>query len=157
MKFFLGIDPGKSGAASVLNQHGKIAVLASKELVTIRFDKSSEREISLWFETLKMLCGKDLYAALEKVRSSPQMGRVSVFTFGWGYGFLRGQLSAFAIPFEEPIPQRWQKELGCLSGGDKNVTKKKAHELWPDQAGKIGHHNADSFLIAEYLRRTHVK
>ena len=46
---------------------------------------------------------------------------------------------------------RWQKYLGCLTKGDKNVSKAKAQELFPDL--KITHAIADSLLIAEYGRR----
>jgi hypothetical protein len=38
-----------------------------------------------------------------------------------------------------------------LSKGDKNVTKRKAQELFPSL--KITHATADALLIAEYLRR----
>ena len=79
------------------------------------------------------------------------MGVVSAFTFGRSYGFLRGLLAANGIKREDVTPQKWQAELGCRSKGDKNVTKAKAQELWPNE--KITHANADAMLIAEYARR----
>ena len=57
-------------------------------------------------------------------------------------------------PFEEVAPQVWQKVLGCLSRGDKNVTKAKAQQLFP--AIKVTHAIADALLLAEYARRVWV-
>lgn len=93
------------------------------------------------------------FAVLEFVRSSPQMGVVSAFTFGQGYGGLKMALAACGIPYEEVLPAKWQKALGCRTGGDKNVSKRKAQELYP--AIKITHATADALLLATYCRRTH--
>jgi crossover junction endodeoxyribonuclease RuvC len=84
----------------------------------------------------------------------PKQGVSSTFKFGVNYGFLRGMLTAHKIPFEEVTPQKWQKAMGCLSKGNKNVTKAKAQQLFPNL--KITHKVADALLIAEYCRRTHV-
>ena len=46
------------------------------------------------------------------------------------------------------MPQVWQKALGCMTGGDKNVTKRRAQELFPGH--KITHATADALLIAHY-------
>jgi hypothetical protein len=42
----------------------------------------------------------------------------------------------------------WQKALGCLTKGDKNITKRKAQEMFPGI--KVTHATADSLLIAHY-------
>ena len=90
-------------------------------------------------------------AYIEKVGATPQMGVVSAFTFGRSYGWLLGVLDALRIPYEFVTPQKWQKAMGCLTGGDKNVSKAAAQRLWPSL--KITHANADALLIAEYGRR----
>ena len=87
-------------------------------------------------------------AYIEQVSSSPQMGVVSAFSFGRGYGNLEMALTAAEIPFERVRPQVWQKELGCMTKGDKNVSKRKAQELFPDR--KVTHATADALLIAYY-------
>jgi hypothetical protein len=91
------------------------------------------------------------HAYLEQVHSSPQMGVKSAFTFGNGYGHLEMALTAAGIPFERVRPQVWQKEMGCLTKGDKNVSKRKAQELFPST--KVTHAIADSMLIAAYGRK----
>jgi hypothetical protein len=57
-------------------------------------------------------------------------------------------LTAAGIPFERVRPQVWQKAMGCMTKGDKNVSKRKAQELFPSI--KVNHYVADSLLIASY-------
>jgi len=90
-------------------------------------------------------------AYLEQVHSSPQMGVKSSFTFGNGFGHLEMALTAAGIPFVRVSPQKWQGALGCRTGGDKNVSKARAQELFPDL--KPTHATADALLIMEYGRR----
>jgi len=90
-------------------------------------------------------------AYLEQVHSSPQMGVKSAFTFGNGFGNLEMALTAAEIPFVRVSPQKWQGALGCRTGGDKNVSKARAQELFPDL--KPTHATADALLIMEYGRR----
>jgi hypothetical protein len=92
-------------------------------------------------------------AYIEQVHSSPQMGVKSAFTFGNGFGHLEMALTAAGIPFTRIRPQVWQKELGCLTKGDKNVTKRKAQELFPSL--KVTHATADALLIAKYGTKQH--
>jgi hypothetical protein len=61
-------------------------------------------------------------------------------------------LTAAGIPFERISPQAWQKSLGCMTGGDKNISKRRAQELFPTM--NVTHATADALLIAEYGRRT---
>lgn len=90
-------------------------------------------------------------AYIERVSSSPQMGVVSAFTFGRGVGNLEAACQCVGIPITWVAPSVWQKELGCLSHGDKNITKRRAQELFPTL--KITHAIADALLIAEWGRR----
>jgi hypothetical protein len=69
------------------------------------------------------------------------------------FGHLEMALTAAGIPFTRIRPQVWQKELGCLTKGDKNVTKRKAQELFPSL--KVTHATADALLIAKYGTKQH--
>ena len=80
------------------------------------------------------------------------MGCVSAFTFGRGYGALLMALTAARIPFDVVQPAKWQQGLGCRSGGDKHVTKRRAQQLFPSVT--VTHALADALLIAEFCRRT---
>ena len=93
---------------------------------------------------------QEVFAVIEQVGPMPGNGVTGMFKFGMNYGFLRGLLTAFDIPFDEARPQKWQKAMGCMSKGDKNVTKAKAQQLHPEL--KITHATADAILLAEYAR-----
>lgn len=137
----LGIDPGVSGAASIVDDgHGESRAFA----------KGTEKDMYLWLKERAIFIRK---AWLEQVRSRPGQGVATTFTFGANYGWWRGVLVALEIPFEEVTPVVWQKALSCKSKGAKNVTKRKAQELFPTMT--ITHANADSLLIATYGERRH--
>ena len=137
----LGIDPGKLGGLTLLADDGTV-------IDSVKMPATDGDLLDLFHEwsTESIPC-----ATLEFVRSSPQMGVVSAFTFGMGYGGLKMALLASGIPFETVTPAKWQGALRCRTKGDKNVTKRKAQELWP--ARKWTHAIADSALIAEWGRR----
>lgn len=150
-RYYIGIDPGQSGAASILM--GRLLIAENKKVLSLLFKDKTEHEISYWFETIMTVYPRDnIRAAIEKVHSMPKQGVASSFKFGMSYGFLRGLIVAHKIPFVEVTPQKWQGELKCLSKGDKNVTKAAAHKKWPMFADQIKHANADSLLIADWLR-----
>ena len=132
----IGIDPGTNGGIAWITD-GKPCV-----------EKMPDTLQDLW-ELLRDIASEwDCHAYIEQVHSSPQMGVKSAFTFGNGFGHLEMALTAAGIPFTRIRPQVWQKELGCLTKGDKNVTKRKAQELFPSL--KITHATADALLIATY-------
>jgi len=142
---FIGIDPGKTGGIAVIDYESVIVAVLHSE-------KATERDMFAFFDDLDERFGTvPRRAVIEQVASSPQMGVVSAFAFGQSFGFLRGLLTGTETPFELARPQKWQKAMGCLSKGDKNVTKAAAQRLWPQW--KITHANADALLIAEFCRR----
>lgn len=143
----IGIDPGKSGGIAWI-QDGKPCVEkmpdTAKDLWQL-VESISQVFCQLYYKKI------DCKAYIEQVHSSPQMGVVSAFTFGQGFGQLEMALTAAGIPFERVRPQVWQKAMGCMTKGDKNVSKAKAQELFPTM--KVTHSTADALLIAEYGRR----
>jgi len=104
----------------------------------------------IW-DKVSWLAGLADRAVLEKVNAMPKQGVVSMFKFGSSYGELKMALVAAGIRFEQVSPVSWQTALKCRTKGDKNVSKSRAQELFPDM--KITHAIADSLLIAEYARR----
>lgn len=141
----LGIDPGGSGG---------MALIVGHECECLKFDGATEHDIAEW---LRARIGTISGAAIEIVSAMPEQGVSSTFKFGMSYGFLRGLLTAFAIPFIEVRPVAWMKLVGVTVGGKlsrterKNRTKAAAQRMWPQ--AKITHANADALLIAEACRR----
>jgi hypothetical protein len=142
----IGIDPGGSGGIAWHDgERARVvkmpATLQDLWELIYNIKQDSFRE-GPWAKTT---------AYLEQVHSSPQMGVKSAFTFGNGFGHLEMALTAAWIPFVRVSPQKWQGALGCRTGGDKNVSKARAQELFPDL--KPTHATADALLIMEYGRR----
>lgn len=146
----IGIDPGTNGGIAWITD-GKPCV-----------EKMPDTLKDLWelIQDIRAASSPPLgigetnaMAYIEQVHSSPQMGVKSAFTFGNGFGHLEMALTAAGIPFTRIRPQVWQKELGCLTKGDKLVTKRKAQELFPSM--KITHATADALLIAKYGTKQH--
>ena len=136
---YIGIDPGKSGGIAILDDTGMYAI------------KMPETEKDL-FDYLKDNA-YDSFCVIEQVHAMPGQGVTSMFNFGASYGGLRMALIGNNIPFETVTPQKWQKVLGCRTQGDKNVSKRKAQELYPEL--KITHALADAILIAHYTANHH--
>lgn len=140
----IGIDVGKNGA------------IAWTTLGDTLVEKMPETTKDLWdlIDEIAKSAGTEVpHCYLENVSSSPQMGVVSAFSFGNGFGHLEMALTAAGIPFTKVRPQVWMKHLGCMTKGDKNVTKRMAQQLYPNI--KITHSNADALLIHEYGKQIH--
>lgn len=137
---YIGIDPGVSGGIAVIEAGRPPAAV-----------KMPDTDTDLLKALDELAQDEDAIALLERVSASPQMGVVSAFTFGRSYGKLEMALVALEIPFDYVRPQKWQQAMGCLSGGDKNVTKRRAQQLFPHLT--ITHAIADALLLAEYCRR----
>lgn len=146
---YVGVDPGVSGG---------IAIIEDGQLPQVFKMPGTERDL-LDILGPSMANGRALesihetHAVLERVSASPQMGVVSAFTFGKGYGAIRMALTAAYIPFDEVSPLKWQTVMGCRTKGDKNITKRRAQALFPET--RITHAIADALLLAEYCRRVH--
>ena len=132
----IGIDAGKNGGIAWITD-GKPCV-----------EKMPDTLQDLWELFRDITSEGECRAYLEQIHSSPQMGVVSSFTFGNGFGHLEMALTAAGIPFERVRPQVWQKAMGCMTRGDKNVSKRRAQELFPSI--KVNHYIADALLIAAY-------
>lgn len=144
MAYYIGIDPGKSGGIAFANAKGT-------EHFAFGLRDMSPHDI---FEELtEFVMFNDVrHCYLEAVHSMPKQGVVSSFSFGQIYGILIGIVTAMSIPYTFIRPQEWQKHMQCRTGGDKNVSKRRAQQLFPTL--KITHQTADALLIAEYCRQT---
>jgi len=137
---YLGVDVGVSGGLALVDADG-LCLWAIKMPVTDA-------------DLFAILPTTETTAVLEQVHSSPQMGVVSAFTFGTGYGRCRMALAAARIPFVEMTPKTWQRRLGGLSGGDKQLLKARAQQLYPTV--RITLATADALLLATVARRLHL-
>ena len=143
---YIGIDPGKSGSIAFIDDY-------TGDVWSFKLD-CTDRDIADGVrDALFTQDGgaADAFAVIEKVHSSPQMGVKSAFSFGQSFGKLEMVLNCMGIRFEYVTPAKWQGDMKCRTGGDKNITKAAAQRLFPDM--KVIHANADALLLAEYAKR----
>lgn len=143
---FLGIDPGMNGAVSAIDDF--IGKNDPEYCISVNFKDLTPKDIS---ESIKSFIRGNKFCVIENLHAMPMNGKVGNFKLGRSFGMLEGFLWTLEIPFERASPQAWQKYMGCMTRGDKNVSKAKAQQLFPKM--KITHANADSVLLAEYARR----
>lgn len=135
----VGIDPGKKGAAVFMTEEGEIIDI-------LEYSKNTEWDIAdAFLEYLSLI--KIVF--IENVTFRPGFKGRSVFSEN--FGVWKGILIALKIPYELVSPAKWQRDMKCLTKGDKKVTKAKAQQLFPKT--KVTLANADAILIAEYCRR----
>ena len=139
MSYYIGIDPGNSGA---------IAVIHPKGISTCRLEHGPYELVNF----LEQWNATHCFAYIEKAGSQPGNAPRAMFTFGTSYGICLGVIAALGIPIDKVAAGVWQRNLGCLTGGDKNISKRKAQELFPEHP-RITHKEADAMLIAEFCRR----
>lgn len=144
----IGIDPGTGGGIARIRPDG-----------TITADKMPDTEADV-VDLLRRLRDGHTTAPtvwIEKVQPGGlaagkvgRMGSKSAFTFGRGVGVLHAACIAFGFPIRQVRPQEWQAAMGCLTHGDKRISKAEAQRRWPHL--KVTHAIADALLIAEYGR-----
>ena len=137
--FHIGIDPGSSGGIAVLEGSGAVVLATAMP--------DTDRDL---FELLQRWT-LQAHAYLEHVHAMPKNGSQSAFKLGGSDGRIRMGLTAAQIPFDVVSPVKWQTAMQCRTKGDKNVSKRRAQELFPAQ--RVTHAVADALLIAEYGRR----
>jgi crossover junction endodeoxyribonuclease RuvC len=148
-RFFIGVDPGQTGAAAMLPSDG------------LQFTLWDYGDWSL-IQQLKMLLdgGAEITAAVERQMALPAQGRSSTLKIGRNWGMWEGVFLGLYIPQEPVAPQTWRKAMLAREkrGNDpKAVSLEMARRRYPAMAEMLRHkkdHNrAEAMLICEWLRR----
>ena len=130
----LGIDPGLNGALAFYDPlHDELEIL---DMPTLKVGTGSKRVVDE--DTLARLidCRADLvtHAFLEQVGSRPGEGAVGAFSFGVGFGMLKGIIAANFIPRTLVRPQEWKRALRVPA--EKDGARARASQIFPRHAGK---------------------
>jgi hypothetical protein len=158
---YLGIDPGKQGAACLITRTGEL--VCARKLPHVGKDLDLV-QLSDWLEDMARAegCSPDaVTAAIEALgsRPSPKMGASSAITMGRNWGRLDGFLSGLGCRYDIVQPKAWQK-LICPGSGDpkpRSISACRrlfpALDLTPGRKVKPDDNLADAALIAEWARR----
>jgi len=143
----MGVDPGVSGGLAVLRGDGTVAHLRA-----FRPSMTHEDLVDAVRMALAALTAEgSRWVFVEKVGYMSSDGGKGANTFGRVDGLIRGALLMSGHAPIDIYPMVWQAKMECLTGGNKNVSKRRAQELFPGE--KITHATADALLIAEHGRR----
>lgn len=150
----IGIDPGLTGAVSVIYKDGISDGWAGV------FDLPVQRDKSLaWIDGLQLarilsphLTGEPsrAVAIVERVSAMPKQGVASSFGFGVNFGSVLGVLQALRVPIELVTPAKWKREMGL--GAEKHASLHKARMLFPrcDLTLKKHDGRAEALLLAHW-------
>lgn len=155
MRYFIGIDPGATGAIGVVDHHGAVAYVDDMPL----YARYNVQIVDADFRLTFALPGAFFDAAVERVHSMPGQGVSSTFKFGMMFAgaiALAEQLATAHNPILV-TPQTWKKHHGLI-GADKDAARILAIEKWPNLAHshlkrKKDCGRADALLIADWLRQ----
>lgn len=172
-ELFIGIDPGFTGAITILDGKGKVCYCEEMP-VLYKKDKTKKTEIdsSSIYENLIRIKRYDHIIVLEKAQSRDSQSSQSGFTTGCGYGEIRGVLKALKLNYFEVTPQRWKKYFNMIikqkgkikptQTEKKEVSKNVCLSIFPGAdifgpQGGLKDGKAESMLMAEFARRINGK
>jgi crossover junction endodeoxyribonuclease RuvC len=154
MKEVIGVDPGLAGALVAITPDG----LDLRVMPVVAAGGKHQYDEHVLVEWLTPYAIKRAHVFIEAVHAMPKQGVASMFTFGAGYGLLRGICSGLGLSYELVRPQEWQRAmlLGQPTGSEYLV----ASRLWPnaewcasERCRKPHGGLVDAALIAEFGRR----
>jgi crossover junction endodeoxyribonuclease RuvC len=143
----LGIDPGLSGALALLDIDGSLEVV---DMPTLQLKKRVIDEYALariidnWSSRVREVW-------LEQVATRPGEGAVGAFTFGRGYGLLRGICAANFLTIIDVTPQTWKRALRVPA--EKDGARAAASRVFPRHADQWARVKDDGRAEAALIAR----
>lgn len=127
MTYTIGVDPGISGAIALIDDRGVLVDVYDMPVVAGQVSPQLLGTLECWdgdqFGTV----------VIEAVHAMPGQGVSSMHKFGRAVGIVEGVL--WRRPVEYVTPAVWKKALGL--GKDKELSRRRAIELWPGHADKF--------------------
>ena len=154
----LGIDPGVSGAISVLEDKKVIDVFEMPTMIDGKKNKKQVNgsQVSNIIKD-KMKNEKELIIVVEHVNAMPGQGVTSMFNFGQSFGVIKGICSALSLPIYFVRPTKWKKYFNLIKT-NKDASRTKAIEMYPQISSQLSRkkdsNKADAILIARYFNDT---
>jgi len=153
-----GVDPGVSGAISVLKNKKVIEVY---EMPTMIDGKKNKKQVNGSQVTNiikeRLSDEKEIIVVVEHVNAMPGQGVTSMFNFGQSFGVIKGICSALSIPIYFVRPTKWKKHFNLIKT-NKDASRTKVIEIYPEISAKLSRkkdsNKADAILIARYFNDT---
>jgi crossover junction endodeoxyribonuclease RuvC len=161
----LGIDPGLDGGLACLTLVGQCIHLGVMPVIGKKGEGKREidgPEIVSWLVRVQ-----DVFdivgCAIEHVHAMPKQGVTSMFNFGYGYGVVRGILTAHHMKTILVPSTTWKKDVLTGTKRDKCAAISYCQRSFPNtdlipERCRTPHDGmADALCIAEYCRRVTIK
>tara|TARA_B100000315_G_scaffold233245_1_gene246232 strand:+ start:303 stop:782 length:480 start_codon:yes stop_codon:yes gene_type:complete len=153
-----GIDPGMSGAISVLENKKIIEVY---EMPTMIDGKKNKKQVngSQVANIIRERLNSDneIIVVVEHVNAMPGQGVTSMFNFGQSFGVIKGICSALSLPIYFVRPSKWKRHFNLIKT-NKDASRTKVIEIYPKISSKLyrkkDSNKADAILIARYFNDT---
>jgi len=157
----IGIDPGISGAISILENKKILEVYDTPTMIDGKKNKkqiNSAQVTNIIKERLKD--GKEVIVVVEHVNAMPGQGVTSMFNFGQSFGVIKGICAALGLPIYFVRPSKWKKHFNLIKT-NKDASRTKVIEAYPEISSKLHRkkdsNRADAILIALYFNDTQLK
>ena len=157
-----GIDPGVSGAISVLEDKKIIEVFDMPTMIDGKKNKkqvNGSQVTNIIKERLNNDKEKEVVVVVEYVNAMPGQGVTSMFNFGQSFGVIKGICSAMQLPMYFVRPAKWKKYFNLIKT-EKEASRAKAIEIFPHISSKLSkkkdNNKADAILIASFFNNTHL-
>ena len=154
----IGIDPGISGAISVIENKKILEVYDTPTMIEGKKNKrqiNSAQVTNIIKERLNER--KDVIVVVEQVNAMPGQGVTSMFNFGQSFGVIKGVCAALSLPIHFVIPAKWKKHFNLIKT-NKDASRTKVIEAYPEISSKLHRkkdsNRADAILIALYFNDT---
>jgi len=153
-----GIDPGVSGAISVLENKKVVEVF---EMPTMIDGKKNKKQVngSQVANIIKerLSNNKEVIVVVEHVNAMPGQGVTSMFNFGQSFGVIKGICAALKLPIYFVRPTKWKKYFNLIKT-NKDASRTKVIEVYPEISSQLSRkkdsNKADAILIARYFNDT---
>ncbi len=157
MRLTVGIDPGLRGGVAAIDPAGAVVGLWPMPVA------GGEVHAAGLADLLRSLRCLDSHqdvgrVCLEKVSAMPKQGVSSTFSFGTGWGMVRGVCAALAIPVVLVPPTVWKKQVLLGLPHDKAGAVQFCASRWPTAdlvlpGCRVPHDGlADALCLASYAR-----
>ena len=154
----IGIDPGITGAISILENKKVIEVYETPTMID---GKKNKRQVN-GSQVTNIIKGqlnnnKETVVVVEHVNAMPGQGVTSMFNFGQSFGVIKGICAALSLPIYFVRPTKWKKHFNLIKT-NKDASRTKVIEVYPEISSKISRkkdsNKADAILIASYYYET---
>ena len=153
-----GIDPGVSGAISILENKKIIEIFDMPTMIDGKKNKKQVNGAQV-ANIIKNKLGdnKETIIVVEHVNAMPGQGVTSMFNFGQSFGVIKGICSALSLPIYFVRPTKWKKYFNLIKT-NKDASRTKVIEIYPEISSQISRkkdsNKADAILIARYFNDT---